>query len=54
MKQYEYKIVEPSKLFKLGKSTSKVEKEWNELGNDGWKFVNFDYFSRAVFIREKK
>lgn len=40
MKKYEYKFVKQEvKLgFVQNKKVEDVEKEWNELGKDGWRF----------------
>ena len=53
MKKYEYKFVKQEvKLgFVQNKKVEDVEKEWNELGKDGWRFCR-EGTGVMIFIRE--
>ena len=53
IKRFEYKFVK--KELKLGvlinKKVEDAEKEWNELGRDGWKFCK-EGAGVIIFVRE--
>lgn len=53
MKKYEYKFVKTK--FKTGfdydRKVSEMEKEWNDLGSEGWKFCTWAN-DVMVFIKE--
>ncbi len=51
--KYEYKFVEfESKLgFNYDKKVIELEKQWNELGKQGWKFCK-DGNGFTIFMRE--
>jgi hypothetical protein len=53
MKKYEYKfLVSKTKLgFDFEKKCASLEKEWNELGQQGWKFCSWGN-GVAIFMRE--
>ena len=53
MKKYEYKFVEhENKLgFNYEKKVLELEKTWNELGEQGWKFCK-DGNGFTIFMRE--
>lgn len=53
MKKYEYKFLEQrSKLgFDQSKKVEAAEKEWNELGAEGWRFCK-EGSGVMIFMRE--
>jgi len=53
MKKYEYKFIkEGVKLgFDASKKIVEAEKEWNELGKQGWKFCK-EGSGVMIFVRE--
>lgn len=53
MKKYEYKFVrkEIKFGFDANKKIEEAENEWNELGNQGWKFCK-EGDGVMIFIRE--
>ncbi len=54
MKKYEYKFVKNSGIklgFDYDKKVEDMEKEWNSLGENGWKFCR-DGNGFTIFIRE--
>lgn len=55
MKKYAYKFVKMEKDFQLNmdKKIKAMEKEWNELGAQGWKFCT-QVGDRAVFRKKYK
>lgn len=56
MKQYEYKVIRAKTKLGLDfdQKAADMEKEWNELGKDGWKFCAFDRAANeaVIFMRE--
>ena len=53
MKKYEYKFIEIKGKIGLdfSKKVSDSEKQWNELGMEGWKFCTWGN-GVVIFIRE--
>lgn len=53
LEKYEYKFIQQKiKLGSVqGKNKEEAEKEWNDLGKEGWRFCREDEFGRLVFIR---
>ena len=53
MKKYEYKFIEVKGKIGLNfsKKVSDTEKQWNELGMEGWKFCTWGN-DVVIFIRE--
>ena len=54
LERYEYKFIkQESKLgIMQGKEIEVIEKEWNELGKNGWRFCMEDKFGRLIFMRK--
>ncbi len=54
MKKYEYKFVkfDSESGFSYDKKVLALEKQWNELGEQGWKFCR-DGNGFYIFIRER-
>lgn len=53
MKRYEYKFVRSKAKLGLDydKKCAQAESEWNELGQQGWKFLAFGD-GAAIFMKE--
>ena len=53
MKKYEYKIIEIKGKMGLdfSKKVEEMEKQWNELGMEGWKFCTWGN-GVVIFVRE--
>jgi len=53
IKRFEYKFVKKEQKlgFSINKKVEDAEKEWNELGRDGWKFCK-EGDGVIIFVRE--